>query len=195
MQAEMDAEEIEDACRVMGLAGQIGLGELGPEACGVGQFAGGQVIGMGVLPVMGEQKAGLQMANPARELATCFEVRRQRTIRQAEIATPIDAENGTGRRRLALTNLWIAVRRRFAVGQIEYANLHALGLESQNGPAGADFGVVGMSSNNQVVERCGQVHDGIIPPVQPRNTNPKRKRGLASPSFPGEAWERGWRDC
>ena len=46
----------------MGIAGQIGLCQFGPEAGGVHQSAGGDVIGMRVLPVMRQEHAWPQLA-------------------------------------------------------------------------------------------------------------------------------------
>ena len=47
-----------------------------------------------------------------------------------------------------------AERRRLAVGQIEHADRQPFGLELQNRPAHAQFGIVGMRGNDEDVEFC-----------------------------------------
>jgi hypothetical protein len=44
------------------------------------------------------------------------------------------------------------VGRGFAAGEIEHADAAAFGLELENGPGGAQFGVVGMRGDHEYVE-------------------------------------------
>src|SRR5205823_7130698 len=104
VQAEVDAEVVEDAVGEVRLPGQVGLGELGPEAGRVHQGAGGDVVGVGVLPVGGQEETRPQFPQHAGQAVPRLQVGDQRAVRQAEVAAPVEAEHGGGRLGLALAD-------------------------------------------------------------------------------------------
>ena len=87
-----------------------------------------------------------------------MQARLEQAIGQPEIAAPVQTEQRRGRRRLALANFRAAVRRRLAVGQVQHADPSALAFEQCHGAARAEFGIVGMRGNEQVIEIS---HDGL----------------------------------
>src|SRR3989442_933578 len=74
------------------------------------------------------------------------------SIGQAKIAAPIKTQNGSGFVGFAFANFQAAVRRRFAIRQIEDANARALSLEKEDSAAGPKLGVVGMRGDDEVIE-------------------------------------------
>src|SRR5262249_53487218 len=147
VQAEVDAEVVDDALGVKRLAGQVGLGEFAPEAGGVHQSAGGDVVGVGGFPVGGGEATRPQLPQGPGQSAAGVEVGDEAAVGQAEVAAPVEAEDCGGRIGFATADLGAAVRRRLAVGQVEDADAGALGPEQEDGAAGAEFGVVGVGGD------------------------------------------------
>ena len=127
--AEVDAEVVEGAPREVGRAGQVSLGQFGPEAGGVDEGAGGDVVGVGVVPVRRKDELRADLPQHAGETVSGVEVGHERAVGQAEVAAPVEAKDRGGGVRLALPYLRAAVRRRLAVGQVEDADRAPLSFE------------------------------------------------------------------
>lgn len=155
--AEVDAEVVEDAAGVGGQAGDVGLGQFGPEAGVFDELGSGDVVGMGVFPVGGEEKAGADFAEDRGEGAAVFEGRFEAAVGQAEVVAPGVAEGGVGGGGFAGAGLAAAQGGRLAVGQVEDADVPALLDQAGDGAAGAEFGVVGVGSDDEGVEHGGRV--------------------------------------
>ncbi len=80
----------------MRLAGQVGLGQFGPESGGLDQLGGGQVVGMGVDPIGGEEPSRPRLAKHAGQLRPGVERGLQAAVGQTEVFPPVEAEDGRG---------------------------------------------------------------------------------------------------
>ena len=83
-----------------------------------------------------------------------LERRFETAIGQSQVFAPRQAQRLRSSGRLASPNLHVAVRRRFAVGQIEHADTQTLLVKLQDGASHAEFCVVRVRRNHQHVERC-----------------------------------------
>ena len=106
------------------------------------------VVGMGVDPVRSEEPARPRLPEHAGQLRPGVERRLQTAVGQAQVLAPVEAENFRGGRGFLRADFRRAERRRLAGGQIEHADVQSFGLEFQNRPRRAQFGVVGMRSND-----------------------------------------------
>ena len=119
---------------------------------GIHESAGLDMIGMRVFPVGREEVFRLQLADLAGELVPRVEIVLEEAIAEAEVAAPVEAEDGGRCRRLRAANLGAAVRRWLAVRQLEHAHLCPLTPKQQDGAAGGQFGVVRMRGDNQIIQ-------------------------------------------
>ncbi len=110
------------------------------------------MIGVGVLPVRCEDDARPQLAQGAGQAVPGRQVRHKRAVGEAEVAAPVQSEDGGGGVGLAAADFGAAVWRRLAVGQVEYADPTALRFEQQDGATGAEFGVVWVRRDDEVVK-------------------------------------------
>ena len=109
-----------------GRAGDVGLGELAPEAGVLDELRGGEVVGVGVFPVGGEEEPGPDRAEDGGQGAAVEQGRLQAPVRQAEVLPPGVPQRGVGRRGLLRPALGGAQGGRLAAGQVEDADLPAL---------------------------------------------------------------------
>src|SRR5262249_10841735 len=83
----------------------------------------------------------------------CIQVGYQRAVGQAEIAPPVQSEDGAGLCTFRLADLGTPVRRRFAIGQIQNADLCALSFEQEDCASRAQLRIIGMRRDYQVIEK------------------------------------------
>ncbi len=153
MDAEVDAPVVVEPRRPEGLAGQVAPRELGPEAGVLAQPAGGDVVGMRVVPIRSKDITGPRLPQDARQLAAGFEGVLQAAVGQAQVLPPGEAQGLAGGTRFGGTAFGRAVGRRFAVGQVEDPHAEAAADRADDGPPDADFGVIRVGGDNQDVQR------------------------------------------
>ena len=76
----------------------------------------------------------------------------QAAVGEAEIFAPVELQDLGGGGGFAGANFRRAVRRGFAAGHIEHADLQPFGFESQQRAPHAQLGVVGMRGDDEQVE-------------------------------------------
>ena len=92
----MDAVVIENPLRIVRLAGQVGLGQFRPESSGLDKLRGGDVVGMGVYPIGGEDPSRPGLPEHAGQFRPGRKRRFQTAIRQPQVFPPIQAQNFRG---------------------------------------------------------------------------------------------------
>ncbi len=105
-----------------------------------------------VLPVRGKEVARPDLPEHGRKAPPGFEVRHEGAVAQPQVAAPVQTQHGRGRLGFAPADFRAAVRRWLAVGQVQNAHATALRLENEDGPSHAQFGVVGVRGDDQVVD-------------------------------------------
>src|SRR5262249_38516020 len=141
---------------MMRFAGHVGLCELRPEASGVDELGRGDVIGMGVDPIWREQPPRPLLSEHGGQLRAVFNRGLKRSIWQAKIFAPVEAEYLRGGGSFALAEFRRAVRCGLAARKVQNANPQAFLLELQNRAGHAEFGVVGMRCNDEDIEHDRQ---------------------------------------
>lgn len=109
------------------------------------------MIGMGIFPIMRNENTWPKLPDHAGHQPACVQVGNERAIGQAEIAAPVHLQDGVCRHRLTRADFRAAMRRRLTVGQIQHADMRPLGFQGQDGAAAADFRIVGMAGDDEIV--------------------------------------------
>src|SRR5262249_41620060 len=119
--------------------------------------AGGDVIGMSVVPVRNGDRA--RLTAPDQIDGRSDHVRRfgDAAVGPAEVLTPRGAEYACRFERFSAPLLARAVARQFAFGQIAEADGVSSGRVARDRAAEADLDVVGMRTENEQVQRHGSL--------------------------------------
>ncbi len=142
----------EEPARIDGWAcespGLLDLAEAGGEARFEGSAADGEVVGVGVFEVGGEDHLGLVLANDGGEGVAEVEGGLEVAVGEVEEAAS-DAEDFSGHRCLAGAGLRVAVRRRLAVGDVEEKDVVTGAGELGDGAAHADLLIIRMRADDE----------------------------------------------
>ena len=152
----MRAVELHDAPRVVGLAGDVGLGQLGVEPRR-DQFVHGHVVGMGVEMVRDEKDPRPMAADGAGQELAVLDGRLQPAVGQAKVLADGVAQGRVGLRSLGNAPFGRAVGRRFSAGDVHQGHALAGGAEHGDGAAHGQFGVVGVGREDHVLGHRGSL--------------------------------------
>ena len=148
----MHAPVGEDPFRMPWIAGQIALGELGPEPRRLHQLRGSDMIGVGIDSVGREEPTGTHAADHSGQRRAGGESRPQPPIGQAEILAPPEPERRCCSGSLSGPRFQRPPRRRFAIGEIKHPHPQPLRLHQRDGAPHADFGVIRVRRDYENVE-------------------------------------------
>ena len=182
---QVDAEVIENSGWVERLARNVAPAELRPEAGGIDQGAGGDVVGMRVLPVGGEDDPRAELPKHPRQCPPALERVFQRAIRQIEVAPPVEPQHLGRRLGFGGPQGERPVRGWLATGQLNHPGLPAAGPRPEQCPGGANFGIIGVRGDHQQIEGDGG--------GQLRRHEGRSKEGFSRDRPGGRRLARRWR--